>query len=46
MRIRRPSALEKRERIPVDNMEFSTLSTVFSTGLFHREGSLWKSVAD
>ena len=27
--------------IPVDNWEFSTLSTDFSTGVFHRQRMLW-----
>ena len=33
---------QKRE-IPVDNVKFSTLSTAFSTGLFHRDPALWKT---
>ena len=27
--------------IPVENSEFSTFSTSFSTGVFHRDGELW-----
>jgi hypothetical protein len=27
--------------IPVDNWEFSTFSTDFSTGVFHRQNMLW-----
>lgn len=32
----------ERERIPVDNSEFSTFSTVFSTGVIHRMAALWR----
>ena len=31
----------EREEIPVDNSEFSTFSTSFSTGVFHRGCELW-----
>lgn len=31
----------EREEIPVDNSQFSTLSTSLSTGLFHRGTGLW-----
>ena len=34
------SGVEEGE-IPVDNMEFSTLSTDFSTGLIHSPAVLW-----
>ena len=30
-------------KIPVDNCEFSTLSTTLSTRLFHKQGGLWIS---
>ena len=32
---------KKKGGIPVDNSKFSTFSTVLSTGVFHRKGSLW-----
>lgn len=32
---------KKRAKNPVDNSEFSTISTGFSTGVFHRRGMLW-----
>ena len=31
----------ERGEIPVDNSQFSTFSTVFSTGVFHRWGWVW-----
>ena len=31
----------QRDGIPVDNLEFSTFSTVFSTGVIHRACGLW-----
>ena len=31
----------QRAGIPVENSEFSTLSTDFSTGVIHRRGRLW-----
>lgn len=31
----------QRGRIPVENSEFSTFSTDFSTGVFHRQVELW-----
>ena len=31
----------ERGEIPVDNSQFSTFSTVFSTGVFHRWGGVW-----
>ena len=31
----------QRSEIPVDNSEFSTFSTEFSTGVFHRGCGLW-----
>ena len=34
-------AYVERGRIPVDNSEFSTFSTAFSTRVFHSFGSMW-----
>ena len=31
----------ERDKIPVDNSEFSTFSTVFSTGVFHSSDGVW-----
>jgi len=38
-----PQERPRRERseIPVDNSQFSTFSTDFSTGVFHSPGGLW-----
>jgi len=36
----------ERREIPVDNSKFSTLSTGFSTGVFHRQRWLWKRTGD
>ena len=34
-------AERERSEIPVDNSQFSTLSTDFSTGVFHRGSGVW-----
>jgi len=35
----------QKSRIPVDNSEFSTLSTSLSTGVFHNDRRLWIFIA-
>ena len=36
----------QRAEIPVENYQFSTFSTEFSTRVFHRRESLWKPLGD
>ena len=33
--------ISEKDGIPVDNSEFSTLSTTLSTGVFHKRERLW-----
>ena len=40
---KRETGTGERIKIPVDNSEFSTLSTVLSTGVIHKDTGLWIS---